>query len=629
MHLSNHFMEEKQNGKTPIVGSKSFLAFGPTLHYSHENVQWCWLLSVAIFGSACVLWSKILTGFLWSFSIDLMLSPRMWHLSRFTTSGLSIFEYPWQILVLGLIMGIMSIVPILTSQLMSFSYSVPFILAVAFLANLPGLAFSLLISCIAVACRPLRFRSRFIAAVLCTAPQLIYLGYYGGIRGVEPIKWGFSFTPWVCAWIVGLVIVALVLGIGHFTRYRPGLVWTVTAAVLLIAGLVFQKGVGFDELDYQLYVAKNNPEQAAEFHNHSITEILDQTIKSPAVKRYLAEFFYPTEPILLRAELKKEIQMQLSQGRWPSWLKVPSELNYQARRSWLLVQYDSFITRRPKSPRMPIVLYFKALLNEYSPDIRALEQKEVVEFYSDYPFERSREIWYQLYSGFGQSPESIEARWRIARHWAGQGRFEQADKLLAEAETMLAERLKLLEKEQPAGEGLFSQFRSPPASVITASKLVELQRELNQLRTLISPQNRTAKEDSARRLASFVMLNPNSEDYAGRLNELLEKMLENDPLRDNILLAQAELVDDDQLQADKLSELHKKYQNTDGGMNALYELGLLKLRLWRQHGDTNPEQKKKCLFDARATLSDFLKLYPTSFYSEQVKKNLDNLPTAQ
>jgi hypothetical protein len=622
-------MEEKQNEKTPIVGSKSFLAFGPTLHYSHENVQWCWLLSVVIFGSACVLWSKILTGFLWSFSFDMMLSPRMWHLSKFTTSGLSIFEYPWQILVLGLIMGIMSIAPILTSQLMSFSYSVPFILAVAFLANLPGLALSLLISCIAVACRPLRFRSRFIAVVLCTAPQLIYLGYYGGIRGVEPIKWGFSFTPWVCAWIVGIAIAGLVLGMGHFTRYRPGLVWTVTAAAFLIAGLVFQKGVGFDELDYQLYVAKNNPEQAAEFHEHSITEILDQTIKSPAVKRYLAEFFYPTEPILLRAELKKEIQMQLSQGRWPSWLRVPPELNYQARRTWLLGQYDSFITRRPKSPRMPIVLYFKALLNEYSPDIRALEQREVVEFYSEYPFERSREIWYQLYSGFGQSPESLESRWRIARHLAGQGRFEQADKLLAEAETMLADRLKLLEKEQPAGEGLFSQFRSPPASVITASKLVELQRELNQLRTLISPQNRTAKEDSARRLASFVMLNPNSEDYAGRLNELLEKMPENDPLRDNILLAQAELVDDDQLQADKLSELHKKYQNTDGGMNALYELGLLKIRLWRQQGDTNPEQKKKCLFDARATLSDFLKLYPTSFYSEQVKKNLDNLPTAQ
>jgi len=106
-------------------------------------------------------------------------------------------------------------------------------------------------------------------------------------------------------------------------------------------------------------------------------------------------------------------------------------------------------------------------------------------------------------------------------------------------------------------------------------------------------------------------------------------MLENDPLRDNTLLAQAELVDDDQLQADKLSELHKKYQNTDGGMNALYELGLLKIRLWRQQSDTNPEQKKKCLFDARATLSDFLKLYQTSFYSEQVKKNLDNLPTAQ
>ncbi len=624
---TERFMEEKQNGKTPIVGSKSFMAFGPTLHYSHENVQWCWLLSLAVFGSACVLWSKILTGFLWSFSADTMLSPKLWHLSQFTTAGLSIFEYPWQILVLGLLMGILAIAPILTSQLMSFSYSVPFILAVAFLANLPGFAFSLLISCIAVACRPLRFRSRFIAVVLCTAPQLIYLGYFGGWRGVEPIKWGFSFTPWVCAWIVGIAIAGLVLGMGHFTRYRPGLVWTITAAALLIAGLVFQKGVGFDELDYQLYVAKNNPDQAAEFHNHSITDTLDQTIKSPAVTRYLAEFFYPTEPIPLRAELKKEIETQLSQGRWPSWFRVPAELNYHAKRMWLLGQYDSFINRRPKSRRMPIALYYKAFLNEYSPDIKSIEQKEVLEFYSDYPFERSREIWYQLYSGFGQSPESIEARWRIAKHWASQGRFEQADKLLAEAEIMVADRLKLLEKEQPAGDGFFSQFRPPPDSVITVSKLVELQRELNQLRTLIGPENQTTKEESAMRLAKFVMLNPHSEDYASQLNKLLEKMPENDPLRDNVLLAQAELADDEQLRAEKLSGLNKKYQNTDGGMQALYELGLLKIRLWRQQSDTGLEQKKRCLSEARTILSDFLKLYPTSFYSKQVKKNLDNLPT--
>jgi len=57
----------------------------------------------------------------------------------------------------------------------------------------------------------------------------------------------------------------------------------------------------------------------------------------------------------------------------------------------------------------------------------------------------------------------------------------------------------------------------------------------------------------------------------------------------------------------------------------LYELGLLKIGLYQ--GQSNSEQKKKYLADARATLESFLNLYPNSFCTEQVKKNLDGLPS--
>ena len=424
------------------------MTVGPTLHYSHKNVQRCWLLAVLAFAVSCLFWSKIQTGSFWTFDFAAVTSPKLWRLGQAAITGVSIFEYPWQILVLGMLMGILGIVPVLISQLMSSRYSLPFILAVAFLANLPAFAISLLLSCVAVACRPLRFRSRFIAIALCTAPQLAFWGYFGGAIGVEPIKWGFSFTPWICAWLVGLAIAGLVLGIGHFTRYRPGLVWMFTSLVLLTTVVVFEVKIGFDELDYQLYVAKNNPEQVSEFHDHSITEALDKTITNPAVIKYLAGFFYPAEPIPLRAELKREIQIQLSQDRWPSWFVATDELKYQAKRQWLFEQYDLFISRRAKSRRMPIALYYKALLREYSPDVKAIEQKEELHFYSDYPYERSREIWYQLYRDFGGSPESLEARWRIAKHWAGQGKFEQADKLLSEAQTMIGQLLQTKTQRQ-------------------------------------------------------------------------------------------------------------------------------------------------------------------------------------
>jgi len=617
-------MDNKETGKAPIAGSKSFMTVGPTLHYSHKNVQRCWLLAVLAFGVSCLFWSKILTGLFWSFNFSSITSPKYWHLGQSVIVGLSTFEYPWQILVLGLLMGILAIVPVLVSQLMSVRYSLPFILAVFFLADLPAFAACLLVSCVAAACRPLRFRSRFIAIALCTAPQLAFWAYFGGTRGVEPIKWGFSFTPWICAWLVGLGIGGLVLGIGHFTRYRPGLVWVVTSVFLLLAIVTFEMRIGFDELDYQLYVAKNNPEQTSEFHDHSITEALDETLTNPAVRRYLSGFFYPTEPIPLRAELKKEIQNQLGQDRWPSWFIVPSELRYQAKKQWLFEQYDLFISRRSKSRRMPISLYYKALLSEYSPETRVLGQKEILHFYSDYPHERSREIWYRLYREFGDSPESLEARCRIAKHWAGQGKFEQADKLLAEAQIKLRRRLKVLEKEQTQSDAFFRLFRPPADSAMTAFKLAELQRKLNQLRNLISTENQTGEAESAKRLARFVMLNPHASDYMRGLDELLLQMADDDPLRDNILLARTKLVADEQLRAEKLSRLHEEFQDTDGGMQALYELGRLKIGLYQ--GESNLEQKKKYLADARATLTRFIGLYPDSFCAEQVKKNLDDLP---
>ena len=618
-------MENKQKEKTPKVASKSFMTVGPTLHYSHSNVLRCWLLAVAVVGVSCLFWSKIVTGLFWSFNLRTITSLEFWHLGRWVVTGVSIFEYPWQILVLGLLMGILAIVPVLTSQLNSFSYSWPFILAVVFLANLPGFAVFLLVSCVAAACRPLRFRSRFIAIALCTAPQLLYWGYFGGAVGVEPIKLGFSFTPWICAWLVGLAIAGLVLGVGHFTRYRPGLVWIFTSVVLLTAFSLFEVKIGFAELDYQLYVAENNPERTSEFHDHSITEALDETITNPAVRKYLARFFYPTEPIPLRSELKKEIQIKLSPGRWPSWFIVPAELNYQAKKQWLFEQYDLFISRRSRSSRTPIALYYKALLSEYNPDYNILGQKEVLHFYSDYPHRETLPIWYKLYDEFGQSGEALEARWRIAMHLAGQGRFEQADELIAEAQDMVAERLKLLKKEQMQSETFFGPFRPPADSAMTVFKLTELQRKLNQLHNLISLENRTDKAASVGRLAKFVMLNPHSPRFGRELDELLEQTGDNDPLRDNILLAQIKLVADEQLRAEKLSELHAKFWETDGGMLALYELGRLKMGSYQ--GELNLEQKKKYLADARATLTSFINLYPNSFCAEQAKKNLDDLPT--
>ena len=620
-------MEDKQSEKTPMVGPKSFLSVGPTLHYSHSNVQRCWLGALAVYCLCCLFWSKILTGTFISFSWELLTNYELWRIGRFVIEPVSIFEYPWQILVLSLLMGIIAVAPVLVAQLMSFRHSLLFAAAIFFLAGLPIFALAVVISCVAVACRPLRFRSRFIAIALCIAPQFVYWGVLGSVRGIEPIKWGFSFAPWIGAWLVSLFIAGSVLGVGHFTRYRPGLVLSFTSAILVITVLVFGFTVGFDELDYQLWVAGNNPKEVVEFHDHSVKEALDQTIMNEQVRTYLAGFFYPTEDrIALRIKLKEKVQSQLRLDRWPDWLMRPPELEYQKKRQLLDEQYDRFIKRRPTSNRMLAALYYKAMLSELSPDVEKYAGTEVLHFYSDYPFERSRQLWYRLYLEFPDSAEAIEARWRIARHWAGVGMFAQAEVLLAEAEMMVHKHLEQLNSQAPAEQTLSKLFVSPAESALTVFDLKQLQLRLYYLKELISEQNRGSGEDSAARLATFVMLNPHAVDYADSLDALLGQMSKKDPLRDNVLLEKTRLIADERLRANEYAKLHGEFKDTDGGIGALYDLALLDISFWRQQGKQDAQSKKGLLTEARQKLAEFVKTYPNNFRTHLAQETLSKLP---
>ncbi len=638
-------MEDKETEQTPKT-PKSFLAVGPTLHYSHANVQRCWLLAVVAFAIACLFWSRIVTGTFWAFDLESQTAPPFWRLDHTAVSGASIFEYPWQIVVLGLLMGILAVVPLLISQLMSFGHSFIFVLSVFFLANLPGFALSLLVSCFAVACRPFRFRSRIIGIVLCTAPQLLYWGFLGSARGVEPLEWGFSFALWIWAWIVGLSIAGLVLGIGHYTRYRPGLNWIFATTTLLLALGVFEWRIGFDELDYQFYIADNNPEEIAEFHDHSLRDALDRTITDRGTRKTLAGFFFSADPIPLRKELKEEIQIQLSFDRWPKWFDVPDELQYQRKREWLNEQYDRFIhppkswwmpewlhqgitERRSKSRRMPIAIYYRALLSEYSPDLPRILRDEVLHFYSDYPHERAGEIWFGLYRDFSSAPESAEARWRIARHLGSRARFTQAGTFLDQAQNLVEAELERRESEPSSSDSLLSAFRPPAGTVMTTVRLRELQQRIHVLQMLLSEANAQGSEGAPERLARFVMLNPYSMEYGAQLETLLGLTGDEDGLRDNILLAQAKLIPDDQHRAERLSQLNREYQNTDGGMQALYELTRLKIRLYQAEEGDDREKKRRLLVEARDMLSSFMNLYPDSFYVEQVARNLEGLPKSE
>lgn len=603
------------------------MTIGPTLHYSHSNVRQYWGLSILVYLGVCFFWRFLTSG---SLSVDLsgIAEQTQYGLGRFVVSPLSIYEYPWQILVLAVTMGILAVAPVIVSQLMSFRYSIPLILICALVTRLPLFALFVTVSCVAVACRPLRFRSRFISIVLCMVPQLVYWAIYGGYESVDPIRWGFSFSPWIGAWIVAVGMAGIVIAIGHFTRYRPGLVWSVSLVGLVAAAGIFQWRISFAELDYQRYVAGNHPEEVEEFHNHNLSKVLDEAMRDPGTRQFLAGFFYPSDTRELREELKRDIMIQLGYGRWPNWFDVPDYLNYQSKRLWLLGQYDIFIKQRPTSSRMPVALYYKAILKEYTPDIRYFGQAEILRFYKDYPHRENLAIWYKLFRDFPLSPESIEARWRIAVHYAGQGAFKEAREQCQVAIVMLDK----LEEEHiqqrvSVEDSLLTAFSEPAKTAITPFKIGELRVRIRSLLSLISDENIGQVEGSRQRLSRFIILNPYSLNYRDQLESLLAETREGDPIRDNIQLSLAMLVENPRERMDRLAALTEQFLGTDGGIHALYELGVLHVQMWKE--TQQQEDRDKYLSRARVILNRIINTYPNSIYLERARVLLNGLPQTE
>ena len=170
---------------------------------------------------------------------------------------------------------------------------------------------------------------------------------------------------------------------------------------------------------------------------------------------------------------------------------------------------------------MPIALYYKAMLNEYSPDLRRIQQDETLHFYSDYPQELSSRIWFRLYN---DSRRTARNRPRPAggrpscspdrRSWRRPGRSStDADGHRREASWRSSEK-----PESAPSDSLFSAFRRPPDTVMTLMKLRELQGRIYELQMLISDENLAGADGALERLAAFVMLNPYSLDYERQLD---------------------------------------------------------------------------------------------------------------
>ncbi len=556
---------------------------------------------------------------------------------------LNIFQFPDYIIVTALLMGLLCTVPILTAQLYNFFYAIPFLFAVFFLGHNTILTFCLAVSCAAVSFEPLRFKSKFVAAISALLPEALYWVFFSGQNPQQDaLRWAVLYAPWAIALLVCVILLGVILGLGHFLRYRPGVLMPIFG--FLLAGTVwyFHLSIGMNERDFQAEVYRYSPELVADFQDRSIKGLLEEEL---ALQQRQAPF--------LSAELlARQIRME---WRWAfnpnvnsvsgnsielsGWNPMAMARKEASRFVFAKIKssiyFDCFIKNHPGDPREADTLYYKALIVDIKVDSRALRDEDMLRFYDNVPSIHSQAIWNDIIERFGRTAVSVEARWRLGLLLAGGNpqnsdltkNFDDALELLRQARQLC--RQVIAGRKETTKRSFFWNSRlgaifTPPAPTVSDEELLSLKDRIEKLILLIGPENRTSRQSNDIRLTKFVGLDACQFNYEDKLKELMLNAPKPDPLVDNIELAQAMAEKNPDDKRARLTDIVKRYPQRDAGLQAMLELAriLLEDRKSSEYRADRQNLRKESL----ELLNNIISSRPDSYLALKAKKIIDDNP---
>ncbi|MBN1844770.1 MAG: hypothetical protein JW810_03740 [Sedimentisphaerales bacterium] len=599
----------------------------------------CWLLNLFLYILLTMFFQRLQSGqwLVWSGRsvssnlIEQVLTP------------LNIFHYPAYIAVLGLLLALVCAVPILTAQMYNILYALPFVLVALFLGTDRIFALCLLVSCLAVSFEPLRFKSKFVSAVLCLVPELLYWAIFSGPNPqTDPLRWAVMYAPWSLAFLASVMIFGIVLAIGHFVRYRPGVLTPTFGLILAGVVIVFHVWIGMTERDFQAYVFSNRPDRVQERFKQDITALLEEE----KAQRLAAESYLNPQGVenLLQLEWQAAFSPAYLQAQTPSAPAGEPTPAQRKARNFLLAKWEAqlhierFIQKYPHHRRVADSLYYQALLEDLKPDVRALRNEKRLRLYDEIPSENAEPIWRELLRTAADHETAIEARWRIATLAAAAlpetpaepFQFDASLALLQEAKTrcqvLLDQRQEQTRQEAASAGWLLdmSEIFQSPQPTLTRDKLLSLYERIGLLQTLLDKENRQGHVVHERRLAEFVRLDPQQLDYETRLKALTLDAPQPDPLIDNIELAQAMLIAEIDSRRDALTQIVRRYPERDGGIQAMLQLAQVLLEKYNQSDHDSDRHLLRTR--GQELLQRVITLRPDSFLAHQAQQLLGRWP---
>jgi len=526
-------------------------------------------VNLAVFAAAGAFWHYLSTGRWFTNPFQTLREDLGTPLGQMLLAPINIFTHPWMVLVAGLLLAAVIFVPILVAVLYRLVFAVLFVAAVAALAHAPALAIALGVGCVLAARTPLRSDMPFLAVLLGLAPVAAYLYLFGlsvvYSSAVQPLQRGVAGAPFLIAMIGAVLAGAIVLSLARVTRYRPGVIWPILGLLLGGPVALFHTRVGADELEYLLIAAELAPGDAV----------------------------FKTIPL---ADWK---QANATQGLSDELLVNAVDEDVKKRGIELIKVCENFIERRPGSRRAATVLWVAAQCHSLRTNRIALHGG-LVKYYASHASPASQSTWLRLIEQFSASPQAGPANLRLAqlalrelaeKHISDEritDLLAKTDRHLRDAEDRL--RTVVAALYSPGRTDVIDRVFLPPAPLPAGGYYHRALFATRRLRWLIDAneviaawsravesndeQTKAAAGKLVLALGSFVTLDPDGRDYAGRLGTLAGQF-ENTNLGDNLKLAFANTSKDPYERAFALIPLAKVRPPTDAAIQASYELGIL------------------------------------------------------
>ncbi len=505
------------------------------------------------------------TGRWLDFSLNSYRSALASPLSEMLLHPLSIFEYPWMILVTGLLISAVVFVPIMVAVLYRLSISALFILVVAVIAHAPLLAVFLAAGCILAGRTGLRRELPLVALLAGLAPVAVYFYFFtgGDETPLLPLQ-GLSVNLILILTLITAVLAGAVVSLlARLTRFRPGIIWPVILILLSVPAWVFSEKVGVDELDYALLVARVGPGEA--FFAPPTGENISYPVRVTSL------------PASTRPASQPASRPTSQQSKSALALLIRAGVDLGRQRTALTSQCQRFIKRHPDSDRSASVMWVLATAKDIRIDKQAIKTGVIRYRYAG-PSAESQGVWSDLLSErYSRCPQVFVAHQKLGIQTIREGRsLQKAREHLRIAQTLLATHLEQQDPDPSAGPvGVFIQKKSLPSKEYYRKVLAETDNiiwlmEINEVR------DDNSKNTDAFR--DYMKLWPFIDAQSGELQDLAKGYKETN-LSDNFHLRAALAEKNEHDRAEQLSQLAGEIN--DAAIVANYELGRLALRLER------------------------------------------------